>query len=31
MMSGLPGAGKDFWVAENLRDLPVISLDALRR
>ncbi|HEY9403665.1 MAG TPA: AAA family ATPase [Pyrinomonadaceae bacterium] len=31
MMSGLPGAGKDFWVAENLSDLPVISLDALRR
>jgi len=31
MMSGLPGAGKDFWVAANLPDLPVISLDALRR
>ncbi len=31
MMSGLPGAGKDFWVAENLPDWPVISLDALRR
>jgi predicted kinase len=31
MMSGLPGAGKDFWVAENLADLPVLSLDALRR
>lgn len=31
MMSGLPGAGKDFWVAENLADRPVISLDALRR
>ncbi|HEX8557528.1 MAG TPA: AAA family ATPase [Pyrinomonadaceae bacterium] len=31
MMSGLPGAGKDFWVAENLPDWPVVSLDALRR
>jgi len=31
MMSGLPGAGKDYWVAENLPDLPVISLDELRR
>lgn len=31
MMSGLPGAGKDFWVAGNVPDLPVVSLDALRR
>jgi predicted kinase len=31
MMSGLPGAGKDFWVAENMPDHPVVSLDALRR
>ena len=30
MMSELPGAGKDFWVAENLLGLPVISPDALR-
>lgn len=30
MMSGLPGAGKDHWVAENLPDWPVISLDELR-
>ncbi len=29
LMSGLPGAGKDHWIAHNL-DLPVISLDALR-
>jgi putative nucleotidyltransferase with HDIG domain len=29
LMSGLPGAGKSSWVAENL-DLPVISLDRLR-
>lgn len=31
LMSGLPGAGKDFWVAENMPHLPVVSLDALRR
>ena len=31
MMSGLPGAGKDFWVVENLADWPAVSLDALRR
>ena len=29
LMSGLPGAGKDHWIAHNL-DLPVVSLDALR-
>lgn len=31
MMSGMPGAGKDFWVAEHAAGLPVVSLDALRR
>jgi putative nucleotidyltransferase with HDIG domain len=30
LMSGLPGAGKDTWVRENLSDLPAVSLDALR-
>jgi predicted kinase len=30
MMSGLPGSGKDTWLAANLPDVPVISLDALR-
>jgi len=30
LMSGLPGAGKDFWLQKNLRDWPVISLDQLR-
>ena len=30
MMSGLPGAGKDTWIAANRPDLPVISLDAIR-
>jgi predicted kinase len=31
VMSGLPGAGKDKWIRENAYDLPVISLDDLRR
>lgn len=31
MMSGLPGAGKDYWIMENLPGWPVISLDELRR
>ena len=31
LMSGLPGAGKDFWVAENLPGWPVVSLDEMRR
>jgi len=31
LMSGLPGAGKDYWIGENLPDWEVVSLDALRR
>ncbi|MEG4345538.1 AAA family ATPase [Microcoleus sp. A003_D6] len=31
LMSGLPASGKDYWIRENLPDLPVISLDALRK
>lgn len=31
LLSGLPGAGKDTWVREYAPDLPVISLDAIRR
>jgi putative nucleotidyltransferase with HDIG domain len=31
LMSGLPGAGKDAWVAEHLPGWPVISLDDIRR
>jgi predicted kinase len=31
VMSGLPGAGKDTWVAKNLPAWPVVSLDDLRR
>ncbi|NES21226.1 MAG: AAA family ATPase [Symploca sp. SIO3E6] len=31
LMAGLPGAGKDTWIEENLPELPVISLDKLRQ
>ncbi|WP_422931480.1 AAA family ATPase [Singulisphaera sp. PoT] len=31
MMSGLPGSGKDTWLARSLPDLPVVSLDEVRR
>ena len=31
LMSGLPGTGKDTWIKNNLPDLPVISLDNIRR
>lgn len=31
LMSGLPGAGKDRWVAEHVPDRPVVSLDRIRR
>lgn len=30
MMSGLPGTGKDTYIAANYPDLPVVSLDAIR-
>ncbi len=30
LMSGLPGSGKDTWIAQNCPDLPVVSLDQLR-
>jgi predicted kinase len=30
LMSGLPGAGKDHWIAANLSGWPVVSLDELR-
>ncbi len=31
LMSGLPGSGKDTWIAKHLPDWPVVSLDALRQ
>lgn len=31
MMVGLPGSGKDTWILSHLRDLPVVSLDAIRK
>ena len=31
LMSGLPGAGKDHYISRHFRDLPVISLDAIRQ
>ena len=30
LMSGLPGAGKDTWLAANRPGLPVVSLDDIR-
>lgn len=30
LMSGLPGAGKDTWLRENLPGWPAVSLDAIR-
>jgi predicted kinase len=30
LMSGLPGSGKDTWLARNCPGLPVVSLDELR-
>ena len=30
LMSGLPGSGKDAWLAANRTSLPVVSLDDLR-
>ncbi|MBO4944050.1 MAG: AAA family ATPase [Muribaculaceae bacterium] len=31
LMSGLPGTGKDTWIHKNLPDIPMISLDEIRR
>lgn len=30
IMSGLPGAGKDYYIRKNLANLPVVSLDDIR-
>ena len=31
LMSGLPGTGKDTWIREHYSDLPMISLDEIRK
>lgn len=31
LISGLPGTGKDTWIARNIPHLPMISLDEIRR
>ena len=31
MLAGLPGTGKDTWISENYPDLPMISLDEIRK
>lgn len=31
MISGLPGTGKDTWISENYPDLPMVSLDEIRK
>ncbi len=31
LLSGLPGTGKDTWIQENLPDVPMVSLDGIRR
>ncbi len=31
MMSGLPGTGKDTWIHEHMPDLPMVSLDEIRK
>lgn len=31
LMSGLPGTGKDTWIRENYPNLPMISLDEIRK
>lgn len=31
MLSALPGTGKDFFIKKNYKNVPVVSLDAIRR
>ena len=31
LMSGLPGTGKDTWISQQVPELPMISLDGIRK
>ena len=31
MLCGLPGTGKDYWISKHCADMPVVSLDDIRR
>ena len=31
LLSGLPGTGKDTWIAKNYPEMPVVSLDEIRK
>ena len=31
LMCGLPGTGKDYWISKHCKDMPVVSLDDIRR
>lgn len=31
MLCGLPGTGKDYWISKHCKDMPVVSLDDIRR
>lgn len=31
MLCGLPGTGKDYWISRHCKDMPVVSLDDIRR
>lgn len=31
MLCGLPGTGKDYWISRNCKDMPIVSLDDIRR
>ena len=31
LMSGLPGTGKDYWIEHNTPNLPMVSLDEIRK
>jgi predicted kinase len=31
MLCGLPGTGKDYWISKHCKNMPVVSLDDIRR